>query len=160
LQQVLDIYLAALRRLEIIFALASGSAKALENTVDISNIDFMRILNSQMNELKLRLLDRIVEAKHETHSTGTLLRQRIEPTDMTVCKAVEDRICARMDLASRTDLSDQHVMGALRLLLKIARQNGLAVDFSAGEIFLLTHGVQQRSCSETIPGRNFAPSRY
>jgi hypothetical protein len=64
---------------------------------------------------------------------------------MTICKAVEDRICKRIDLASRTDLTDCQVMEALRLILKIVRRSDLPVDFSPEEIFLLTHGVPKRS---------------
>jgi hypothetical protein len=120
----------------------------------------MKILVSQMTGLKLRLLERIVQARDQTHSVDTLSGQGNEPNDMTVCQAVEDRICRQRDLASRTDLKDEQVMRAVRLLLKIARKSDLPIDFSTGEIFLLTRGVQHRPREETTEKANFAPSRF
>lgn len=120
-------------------------AKARDSGVDLQNLDLMKVLVSQMPRLKLRLLDRIVQARNNTHGVDVLSNQRLVPNKMTICKAVEDRICKRIDLASRTDLTDCQVMEALRLILKIVRRSDLPVDFSPEEIFLLTHGVPKRS---------------
>jgi hypothetical protein len=54
-----------------------------------------------------------------------------------LCKAVEDRICRKIDLASRDDLTLHQAVDALRLLLKIVQQNRLSVDFSSAEKLLL-----------------------
>jgi hypothetical protein len=105
----------------------------------------MKFLASQMAGLKVQLLDRIVHTMDPPPAADPLSRQRMKPDKMSICKAVEDRICKRIDLASRTDLSDQEVMGALRLLLKIVRQSDLPVDFSAAEIYLLTRGIRESS---------------
>ncbi len=67
---------------------------------------------------------------------------------MAVCQAVEDRICKQIELTTRLDLDDLQMMAALRLLLKIVQRNGLAVDFSPSEVFLLEHGIQHRSRTE------------
>jgi hypothetical protein len=104
----------------------------------------MNFLGSQMVGLKLRILDKVVQAadnsiRGDIPSTGRMKRDK-----MAVCKAVEDRICKRIDLASRTDLTAQEVMDALRLLLKIVRQSDLPVDFSSAEILLLTRGFGER----------------
>jgi hypothetical protein len=92
-----------------------------------------------MDDLKLRLLDRIAQARNNRQPVETLSKESYK---MTVCKAVEDRICKRIDLASRADLTDRQAMDALRLLLKIVRRSGLPVDFSNAEISLLTHGAE------------------
>jgi hypothetical protein len=102
----------------------------------------MKFLDSGMDDLKLRLLDRIAQARNNRQPVETLSKERTESYKMTVCKAVEDRICKRIDLASRTDLTDRQAMDAVRLLLKIVRRSGLPVDFSNAEIFLLTHGAE------------------
>lgn len=104
-----------------------------------------------MPDLKLRLLDRIVQARMSTQLADTLSKERIESHQMTICKAVEDRICQRIDLASRTDLTDRQAMDALCLLLKIVKRSGLPVNFSPGEFFLLTHGLHYRSAQEPRP---------
>ena len=105
-----------------------------------------------MPGLKLQILDKIVHARNRTHHVETLSNEEIVSHQMTVCKAVEDRICKRIDLASRTDLTVQQAIDALRLLLKIVRRNDLSADFSSGEIFLLVHGVSWKSRgSTTLP---------
>ena len=105
-----------------------------------------------MPGLKLQLLDKIVHARNRTHHVETLSNEEIVSHQMTVCKAVEDRICKRIDLASRTDLTVQQAIDALRLLLKIVRRNDLSADFSSAEIFLLVHGVSWKSRdSTTLP---------
>ena len=109
-----------------------------------------------MDDLKLRLLDRIAYARNNRQAVETLSNEGTESHKMTVCKAVEDRICKRIDLASCTDLTDRQAMDALRLLLKIVRRSGLPIDFSPAEIFLLTHGIQYVSREEVarlVPGR-------
>jgi hypothetical protein len=107
--------------------------------------EFMKFLVSQMADLKWRLLDRIVLPEDGISAVEPLSNQRIESNPMAVCQAVEDRICKQIDLTSRPDLDDRLVMGALRLLLKIVRRNGLAVDFSPSEVFILRHGIRHRS---------------
>ena len=115
----------------------------------------MKFLVSRMVDLKFRLLDKIVQATNSAQVVDTLPAERIESHKMTICKAVEDRICKRIDLASRTDLTDREAMDALRLLVKIVHRSGLPADFSLAEIFMLTHGVPYKSRSEItrLPGR-------
>jgi len=103
----------------------------------------MRFLVSQMTDLKVRILDKIVRSE-EVLPLDTPSDATIEAHKMTVCQAVEDRICKRLDLASRTDLTDLQIIDSLRLLLKIVRRSDLVVHFSSGEIFLLTHGQPVR----------------
>jgi hypothetical protein len=98
-----------------------------------------------MAGLKLRLLARVVLPHESNSALDPLSSQRIKSDPMVVCKAVEDRICKQIDLTTRRDLDDLQVMAALRLLLKIVRRNGLAVDFSPSEVFLLRHGIRLRS---------------
>lgn len=105
----------------------------------------MKFLVSGMADLKLRLLDAIVHDRNRTQVADASSNERLESEKMTVCRAVEDRICKRIDLASRTDLTDRQAMDALRLLLKIVRKSGLPVDFSPAELFMLTHGIQYGS---------------
>jgi hypothetical protein len=120
----------------------------------------MKFLVSQMAALKLRLLERVVQAKHIPNAEDALVNQRIETDKMIVCKAVEDRICQRIDLASRTDLTHRQVMDALRLLLKIARKSDWPIDFSPSEIFLLTHAPSRRSREWTTNQREPAMTRF
>jgi hypothetical protein len=49
-----------------------------------------------------------------------------------LCKAVEERICRKIDLASRTDLTLSQAADAVRLLLKIISQNNLSIEISPG----------------------------
>jgi hypothetical protein len=112
----------------------------------------MKFLVSRMPDLKLRLLDRMVQARMSTQFADPLSNERIESHQLTICKAVEDRICKRIDLASRTDLTDRQAMDALCLLLKIAKRSGLPINFSPAEFFLLTHGLQYRSVKEPRRG--------
>jgi hypothetical protein len=106
----------------------------------------MKILVSHMADLKLRLFERVVQAKRSTQPADTVSGERLESHKMTVCKAVEDRICKRIDLASRTDLTDRQATDAIRLLLKIVRKCGLPVHFSLAEFSLLARGpgISQR----------------
>ena len=120
----------------------------------------MKLLVSQMPGLKLRLLEKIVQTRDLTLQVHPLLDQRMEPDKMTVCKAVEDRICKRIDLASRADLTDQQLTDALRLLLKIVRRSDLPVDFSSAEILLLTRGVSERSGERRTDQRERATIRF
>jgi hypothetical protein len=120
----------------------------------------MKFLVSQMAVLKLRLLESVVQPKDIPNAGDALVSQRIETNKMIVCKAVEDRICRRIDLASRTDLTDRQVMDALRLLLKIARKSDWPIDFSSSEIFLLTHAPSRRSRERTSDQREPAMIRF
>jgi hypothetical protein len=120
----------------------------------------MKLLVSQIAGLKLQLLEKIVQTRDPTLGVYPPSNQRIEPDKMTVCKAVEDRICKRIDLASRTDLTDQQLTDALRLLLKIVRRNDLPVDFSSAEILLLTRGVSERSGEGKVDQHERATIRF
>jgi hypothetical protein len=115
----------------------------------------MKFLVSHMAGLKLRLLDRIVLPQESIFAVEPLSNQRTESNPMAVYQAVEDRICTQRDLASRTDLTGEQVLRAVRLLVKIVWKSDLPVDFFPGEIFLLTRGAQQRSCEETTAKREF-----
>ena len=101
-----------------------------------------------MAGLKLRILDKIALPQESISAVVPLPKQRTKSNPMAVCQAVEDRICKQIDLTIRLDLDDLQVMAALRLLLKIVQRNGLAVDFSPSEIFLLRNGIQHRSRTE------------
>jgi hypothetical protein len=120
----------------------------------------MKLLVSQMAGLKLQLLEKIVQTRDPTLGVYPPSNQRIEPDKMTVCRAVEDRICKRIDLASRTDLTDQQLTDALRLLLKIVRRNDLPFDFSPAEILLLTRGVSERSGEGKVDQHERATIRF
>jgi hypothetical protein len=109
----------------------------------------MKFLVSRIPGLKLQLLDKIVHTRNCTQDDETLSNEEVVSHQITVCQAVEDRICKRVDLASRTDLTVQQAIDALRLLLKIVRRNDLSADFSSAEIFLLVHGVSCKSRGAT-----------
>ena len=112
----------------------------------------MKFLVSRIPGLKLQLLDKIVHTRNCTQDDETLSNEEVVSHQITVCQAVEDRICKRVDLASRTDLTVQQAIDALRLLLKIVRRNDLSADFSSAEIFLLVHGISRKSRgSTTLP---------
>lgn len=120
----------------------------------------MKLLGSQMASLKLRILEKIVRTRDLDPGLHPPSNQRVEPDKMTVCKAVEDRICKRIDLASRTDLTNQQLMDALRLLLKIVRRSDLPFDFSPAEILLLTRGVSKNSGDKKIDQHERATARF
>jgi hypothetical protein len=104
----------------------------------------MKFLGSQMAAVKLRLLEKIFLTADSSPLTHSCSNHPLELHHLSVCHAVEDRICKKIDLATRTDLTDQQALEALRLLFKIVRQNNLTLDFSPGEFSLLTHGVSAR----------------
>jgi hypothetical protein len=54
-----------------------------------------------------------------------------------LCKAVEERICKKIDLASRTDLTLLQAADAVGLLLKIVSRNKLCIEISPAEKLLL-----------------------
>jgi hypothetical protein len=124
--------------------LEEGFAKGPGVGADLSITDPMKFLVSRMADLKLQLLDTFVHR----HVADTRSDPRNKPDKMIVCGAVEDRISNRVDLTSRADLTDQQVMDALRLLLKIVRRNGLAVDFSRAEISFLMRRISNHSREE------------
>jgi hypothetical protein len=126
------------------FSREAGIAKAHGFAADLLFLQFMKNLVSPMAALKLRLLEKSVQTRDLSLSVHSPANQRFELDKMTICKAVEDRICKRIDIASRTDLPDQQLTEALRLLLKIVRRSGLTVDFSSAEILLLTRGASGR----------------
>ena len=100
----------------------------------------MKFLVSTIPELKLRLLEKVVQARNSAPVADALANETLEIRKMTVCQAVEERICKRIDLASRSDLTEREVMDALCLLLKIVRRTGWPFHFSAAEFLLLMHG--------------------
>ena len=51
--------------------------------------------------------------------------------------AVEERICKKIDLAWRTDLTLSQAADAVRLLLKIISRNNLSIEISPAEKLLL-----------------------
>jgi hypothetical protein len=99
----------------------------------------MKFLISAIPELHGRLLEKVVQERNSASAVDALARETPEAREMTVCQAVEDRICKRIDLASRRDLTEREVMDAICLLLKIVRRTGWPFHFSAAEFLLLVH---------------------
>ncbi len=91
-----------------------------------------------MDDISLRLRCENVRAKHVRPVDHRPGRATGGYDKMILCKAVEERICRKIDLASREDLTPEQALDALCLLLKIVRQNGLSVDISSGERLLLS----------------------
>jgi hypothetical protein len=112
----------------------------------------MKFLVSTIPELKLRLLEKVVQARNSAPVADALANEPLEIRKMTVCQAVEERICKRIDLASRSDLTEREVMNALCLLLKIVRRTGWPFHFSAAEFLLLMHGREVASGSCPMGG--------
>ena len=110
----------------------------------------MRFLTKGMADLKLRLLERIVQPGN-TQAPSNLSSETTESNRTIICQAVEDRICKRIDLAIRTDLTVRQAKQALRLLIGIVRKSGLSIDFSPREIALLTRDIPHRMRYEPIP---------
>jgi len=110
----------------------------------------MRFLTEGMADLKLRLLERIVQPGN-TQAPSNLSSETTELNKTIVWQAVEDRICKRIDLAIRTDLTVRQAKQALRLLIGIVRRSGLSIDFSPREIALLTRDIPYRMRYEPIP---------
>ena len=102
----------------------------------------MKFLVTGMSDLKLRLLDRIVQSRSSAQPDSNAPGESTESHKKIICQAVEDRICKRLDLATRTDLTDREAADALCLLLKIVRRSGLPAQFSNPEIALLTRGTR------------------
>ena len=103
-----------------------------------------------MADLKLRLLERIVQPRN-TPAPSNLSSETTDSNKTIICQAVEDRICKRIDLAIRPDLTVRQAKQALRLLIGIVRRSGLSIDFSPLEIALLTRGIPYRTRYELIP---------
>jgi hypothetical protein len=110
----------------------------------------MRFLTEGMADLKLRLLERIVQPGN-TQARSNLSSETTELNGTIICQAVEDRICKRIDLAIRTDLTVRQAKQALCLLIGIVRRSGLSIDFSPREIALLTRDIPHRMRYEPIP---------
>ena len=98
----------------------------------------MKSLVSAMDDVTLRLQLESARAKNIWPADDPLTSESGTYDKMIICKAVEERICKKIDLASRDDLTLQQAVDAVCLLLKIVRQNGLSVDFSTGEKLLLS----------------------
>ena len=97
----------------------------------------MKFLVSAMDDVTLRLRHVNARAKNIRSAVDPVSSEPATYDKMILCKAVEDRICREIDLASRDDLTLPQAVDALRLLLKIARQNGLSVEISFAEKLLL-----------------------
>ena len=107
---------------------------------DSGILELMKFLVTGMSDLKLRLLDRIVQSRSNAQPDSNAPGESTELHKKIICQAVEDRICKRLDLATRPDLTDREATDALCLLLKIVRRSGLPAQFSTSEIALLTRG--------------------
>ena len=101
----------------------------------------MKFLTSGMADLKLRVLERVAHSANHTQAPHHLSSEAVASNKAMICQAVEDRICKRIDLAKRADLTDGQAIDALRLLIRIVRTNGLSMVFSAQEIALLARGI-------------------
>ena len=107
----------------------------------------MNFLISGMDCLKLRLYHgnrRSMNIRQILAVTGKIGQlddpARSDPgryDKIILCKAVEERICKKIDLASRTDLTLLQAADAVRLLLKIISQNNLSIEISPAEKLLL-----------------------
>ena len=111
-----------------------------EVDADFEILEFMKFLVTGMADLKLRLLERIVQSRSSAQPDSNLPGETAELHKNIICQAVEDRICKRRDLATRADLTERQATDALCLLVKIVRRSGLPVHFSSPEIALLTRG--------------------
>jgi hypothetical protein len=98
----------------------------------------MRFLASAMDDVTLHLLSGDGRSKNIGLAIDPFSDESRTYDKMILCKAVEERICRKIDLASRTDLSLQQATNALRLLLKIVQQNDLSIDISSAEKLLLS----------------------
>jgi hypothetical protein len=107
----------------------------------------MNFLISGMDCLKLRLYHgnrcsmNIRQIRAATDKVGQIDDPAAgEPAwydKIILCKAVEERICKKIDLASRTDLTLLQAADAVRLLLRIVSQNNLSLEISPAEKLLL-----------------------
>jgi hypothetical protein len=101
----------------------------------------MKSLVSAMDNVTLRLRCENARAKNIRSAVDPFTSESGTYDKMILCKAVEERICRKIDLASRDDLTLEQAVDALRLLLKIVRQNGLSVDISSEEKLLLSRTI-------------------
>jgi hypothetical protein len=118
----------------------------------------MKFLVSAMPELNRRLLEKVRQAKNSASAVDAPVQETPEAREMTVCQAVEDRICKRIDLASRDDLTEREVMAALCLILKIVRTTGWPFRFSVAEFLLLMRRREASSGSRPTGGICLASS--
>jgi hypothetical protein len=101
----------------------------------------MRFLASAMDDVTLHFLSGDGGSKNNRLAVDPFSDESRMYDKMILCRAVEDRICRKIDLASRTDLSLQQATDALRLLLKIVRQNDLSIEISSAEKLLLSRSL-------------------
>ena len=99
----------------------------------------MKLLASALGDVTLHLLSGDARSKNIGLAVAPFSSKYRVYDKMIICKAVEDRICKKIDLATRADLSLQQAADALRLLLRIARQNDLSIEISSAEKLLLFH---------------------
>ena len=101
----------------------------------------MKLLASALGDVTLHLLGGDARAKNIKLAVAPSSSKYCVYDKMIICKAVEDRICKKIDLATRTDLSLQQAADAIRLLLRIARQNNLSIEISSAEKLLLFRSI-------------------
>jgi hypothetical protein len=97
----------------------------------------MKFLVSAMDDLTLRLREVNERAKNIRAAADPVSSEPTTYDKMILCKVIEDRICRKIDLASRDDLTLRQAVDALRLLLKIVRQNNLSIELSSAEKLLV-----------------------
>lgn len=97
----------------------------------------MKFLDSALDDVTLHFLNADARSKNIRLSDHPFSSESCLYDKMIICKAVEDRLCKKIDLASRTDLSIRQAVDAIRLLLRIVRQNNLSLDISSAEELLL-----------------------
>jgi hypothetical protein len=127
-------------------------AKGPDGRADLQITKLMKFLVSAMPELNRRILEKAVQTRNSASAPDAVIKETPEARKMTVCHAVEDRICKRIDLTSRRDLTEREVMAALCLLLKIVRITGWPFRFSTAEFLLLMRGREAASGSPWVDG--------
>jgi len=127
---------------ELLIRFPENFSKVPQTSADSGILELMKFLVTGMSDLKLRLLDRIVQSRSSAQPDSNAPGGSTELHKKIICQAVEDRICKRLDLATRPDLTDREATDALCLLLKIVRRNGLPAQFSTSEIALLARGAR------------------
>ena len=82
-------------------------------------LELVKFLVTAMADLKLQLLERIVQSRSSAQPDSNLPGETTELHKKIICQAVEDRICKRRDLAtvqiSPSDRPQMHFASLLRL---------------------------------------------
>jgi hypothetical protein len=108
--------------------------------------DYFSRLSFSPEDLKLRLLDRIVQSRTSPQPDSSLPDETTELHKKIICQAVEDRICKRLDLETRPDLTDQQANDAPLPPSEDCSKQWFACPFFDPEIALLTRGTRS-GCS-------------